>query len=92
MLKFINVILMVFFISGCSSKVVPETSNQFQVIGYSQLAQVTTEVRSACIEKLIDKDTCVDLHSKIKSAMELIGSKQGTGKAADLINYIRSKL
>lgn len=85
-------LLIVVLLAGCSTKIIPETSNQFQVVGYAQLTQVTTEVRDACAEKLIDKALCVDLYGKIKTTAELIDSNQNSGRAADLINYIRSKL
>ena len=87
-----KIILMIFFISGCSTQVIPKTSKQFQVVGYAQLTQVTTEVRDACAEKLITKKVCVDLYGKIRTTAKLIDSNQNSGGAADLINYIRSKL
>ena len=83
---------MVFFISGCSSNIIPETGNQFQVVGYSQLISVTQDVNKSCRAELLTKKLCADLLEKIRTAASLIDSDRNSGKAAELITYIRSKL
>jgi uncharacterized protein YceK len=92
MLKSLNVILMVLFISGCSKAIIPETGNQLQVVSYSQFISVTNDVTDACRDKLIDLDMCKNLMDKLTTAKEAIDNDSGTNKASDILNYVRSKL
>ena len=92
MLKSLNVFLMVLFISGCSETVIPQTPIQFQTVSYAQLYNITLDVHNACQERVISKETCVDLFDNINSAKIIIDSGLGAEKAADILTYIRSKL
>jgi len=83
---------MVLFISGCSKTIIPQTGNQFQVVSYSQLADVTKDVTAACKAKVLKRSTCIQFATKLRTAKSLIDSEAGTDKAADILNYIRSKL
>jgi hypothetical protein len=80
---------MVFFITGCTTPVVPKTVKQIQLASYAELAQITVDVRDACSERLITKDTCIDLSDKLKTAARLIDINQ---PASDIIELIRSTL
>lgn len=79
-------------LDGCSKTVIPQTGNQFQVVSYSQLTDVTKDVTAACEAKVLDKSTCIQFATKLHTVKGLIDSEKGTDKAAEILNYIRSKL
>ena len=85
-----RVIVLSIMLAACSSNIIPETSNQVQVVSYSQLAQVTSEVSEACRSEVLTKDVCKDLLVKIKKAYVIIDTD--VAAAADLVDSIRSKL
>lgn len=87
-----KLLIIPFLLIGCSKTIIPETGNQVQVVMYSELTNLTLDVSKVCREKVISKETCTDLHSKLSTAKNIIDSEGGTNKAADILNYVRSKL
>ena len=87
-----KLLIIPFLLIGCSKTIIPETGNQVQVIMYSELTNLTIDVSEVCREKIIPKETCSDLYSKLSTAKSIIDGEVGTDKAADILNYVRSKL
>ena len=87
-----KIIVLVVLLTGCSKAIIPQTETQFQVVSYAQLTATTEDVHSACQEKILTKETCVDLFDKIVTVKSIIDSGVGVENATKLLTYIRSKL
>lgn len=85
-------LLILTLLEGCSKTIIPETGNQFQVVTYSQIADTARDVKAACEEEILTKDTCTLLATKLRVAKDIVDNDKGIDEAVGILTFIRSKL
>lgn len=77
---------------GCSSALIPKTSNQLQVVSYSQVHALAADANRVYSEGLITDEEHKEIHDKLLTAMRYISSEDGADSAVEILNKIREKL